>query len=738
MAFQPGDKLVQFADLKSTLSQSKAIDPALYQTVQTLIERLDKFKSSHDSTVDTINNNVNKIVQNIVITPNIVATYLTLLNEVGQLPQSVQLLAGTNITFDDSVANRRIVNATSGGADLDYLGNYAPATYNDGDIVIGSDGVAYMCVKDGTTTPPEAWPGSSGGTGSGGGPHAPTHEIGGTDIIDIKLLGGYPSDVTKFLNGTGTFSVPPGGGGGTTPSAHHTTHEIGGTDVIQNVAWTNVANVFTQNQLINLGSIPTLSLSDSSGTPGNRTWDITVRIGNLFIGPASDDGSSVTAGLKLFRNGDVLAGANLNVTAVMTAISGLGTTPLNASQLTSGTVPDARLSVNVLKFPGGYPGGTTNFLRADGTFSSPPGSGGVSAHHTTHETGGTDVITSISGAIITSGTIADARLSTNVALKNIDNNFSSGQTVQGNIVVRDFGLIGAKLIIGTTISASFPAWRNTGAAMECVLADNTNWANLTSSNIYTVNTGNSLGDLTVRGSTDFQSGINVTAGAVSTSNYITAGKEIYPGRVDVAGPANQFSWYLSGHGSFGLYTNTGLYVTGNIWTPAQLLVNMTPVAPYGRAQIGFDPNINWGILLHNTLDRTDGGYFVAFTNASNGLMGVIQSSGGGVIYSNISDKRLKIDLGKSTNLASLRALTIHDFELKSNGIRDRGVFAQEAYDLYPLAVAKGTDEMDKNGNLLRPWGIDYSRIVPDLITGWQHHEAEIAELKAELKKLRGY
>ena len=47
----------------------------------------------------------------------------------------------------------------AGGMDLDYLGAYAPITHNDGDIVIAPDGIAYMCVVDGTTTPPEPWPG---------------------------------------------------------------------------------------------------------------------------------------------------------------------------------------------------------------------------------------------------------------------------------------------------------------------------------------------------------------------------------------------------------------------------------------------------------------------------------------------------------------------------------------------------------------------------------------------------
>ena len=78
------------------------------------------------------------------------------------------------------------------GADLEYLGDYTPVTYNSGDIVVGADGITYMCVKDGTATPPEAWP-------------------------------------------AGAFTALP---------LHHTTHEPGGSDVIANVAWLNVENTF--------------------------------------------------------------------------------------------------------------------------------------------------------------------------------------------------------------------------------------------------------------------------------------------------------------------------------------------------------------------------------------------------------------------------------------------------------------------------------------------------------------
>lgn len=53
-----------------------------------------------------------------------------------------------------------IQSSGTGGGGLAYLGDYAPATYKDGDIVVAEDGIAYMCVVDGTTTPPEPWPGT--------------------------------------------------------------------------------------------------------------------------------------------------------------------------------------------------------------------------------------------------------------------------------------------------------------------------------------------------------------------------------------------------------------------------------------------------------------------------------------------------------------------------------------------------------------------------------------------------
>lgn len=158
--------------------------------------------------------------------------------------QAEEIFLGTGLTMVG-----KTLEAAGGGAgatDLDYLGGYVPATYHDGDIVIGSDGIAYMCVKDNVTTPPEPWPGMGmstvvgpqgppgpkGDTGAQG-PVGPQGPSGGTPIGSIVMWAGTtePADwllcngqavsrttyVTLFAaigtaygagDGTTTFNVP--------------------------------------------------------------------------------------------------------------------------------------------------------------------------------------------------------------------------------------------------------------------------------------------------------------------------------------------------------------------------------------------------------------------------------------------------------------------------------------------------------------------------------------------------
>lgn len=117
-----------------------------------------------------------------------------------------------------------------------------------------------------------------------------------------------------------------------------------------------------------------------TGTPGGSNREIQFNDGGVFGGDSrllfdKTLNKLVVAGL-LQVGGDAAVGGKLDATGIMQSPAGLGTTPLNATQLLSGTVPNVRLSADVLKYTGGYPGGTVNFLRADGTFVTPPSTPG--------------------------------------------------------------------------------------------------------------------------------------------------------------------------------------------------------------------------------------------------------------------------------------------------------------------------------------------------------------------------
>jgi len=246
MAFRRPRKLPQFADLKPILAQTKEIDEALYQVIEEILDRLSNFQFETDTPPLSPTggggggggaNSANKF-----------ATYHTKQDETTVLPNAVQLLAGAGIVFDDSVANKRTISGSgaggahapthsqggtdpvdvknlagypggttsflradktfavppgggAGGMNLDYLGNYtAGPVYNDGDIVIGPDSVAYMCVVDGTTTPPEPWPGTGIISSQGpAGPQGPPGPSGTGPIGTIVMWGGGGAPSGWFL-----------------------------------------------------------------------------------------------------------------------------------------------------------------------------------------------------------------------------------------------------------------------------------------------------------------------------------------------------------------------------------------------------------------------------------------------------------------------------------------------------------------------------------------------------------
>jgi hypothetical protein len=93
-----------------------------------------------------------------------------------ELLSSIEAISGTAIrgqfeqVYKDwlgkgsSVSGASLEPAVGPVYDLQYFGDYRPTTYNDGDIVVGPDGIVYLCVLDGVTTPPTPWVPTGDGT----------------------------------------------------------------------------------------------------------------------------------------------------------------------------------------------------------------------------------------------------------------------------------------------------------------------------------------------------------------------------------------------------------------------------------------------------------------------------------------------------------------------------------------------------------------------------------------------
>lgn len=151
--------------------------------------------------------------------------------------------------------------------------------------------------------------------------------------------------------------------------------------------------------------------------------------------------------------------------------------------------------------------------------------------------------------------------------------------------------------------------------------------------------------------------------------------------------------------------------------------------------VGFNGAAVNGIDVDDNNNGSGAGFVIFSENGTSigSISRVAQTSA--VAYNTTCDVRLKVDLGVASKPIYLKNLIVHDFKWKSGGVQSRGLFAQEAYMVAPLSVAVGKDDLAENGNLVRPWGIDNSTFVPDLIVGWQEHEARILTLETRMKEL---
>ena len=141
---------------------------------------------------------------------------------------------------------------------------------------------------------------------------------------------------------------------------------------------------------------------------------------------------------------------------------------------------------------------------------------------------------------------------------------------------------------------------------------------------------------------------------------------------------------------------------------------------------------------------TGGQTFFTFYNP-NGIVGYIQSSGSGTIYSTSSDYRLKEnEVAISDGITRLKQLKPYRFNFKKDPTKTvDGFFAHEAQTVVPEAVTGTKDEVAtkdegerKIGDPIMQ-GIDQSKFVPLLTAALQEAITKIETLETEVAALKG-
>lgn len=196
-----------------------------------------------------------------------------------------------------------------------------------------------------------------------------------------------------------------------------------------------------------------------------------------------------------------------------------------------------------------------------------------------------------------------------------------------------------------------------------------------------------------------------------------------------------------------------VYKTGNTFisndgnTPSNGTTSIIPTYGVAALQVrstGDGLNLltgtsNNSLNIAKATTPSNGDRYIAFGHMNSGNftdIGSITAVSGGtaVAYNTTSDFRLKIDNGiYNKGLNTLNQIKIHNYTWKENNTKDVGVFAQELYKVFPVAVSKGDDNEATNINtIVKRWQVDYSKLVPVLVAATQELATKNEQLEKEL------
>lgn len=191
--------------------------------------------------------------------------------------------------------------------------------------------------------------------------------------------------------------------------------------------------------------------------------------------------------------------------------------------------------------------------------------------------------------------------------------------------------------------------------------------------------------------------------------------------------------YLDIRGTTKILSQTGTQ-TGTIWTGTSNMDGMEISAGAGDCWVGIQRRGGAPLHLSKPSGTIEHSFAIFSVDGVPGGVGAILYDGvAGVIYNTTSDQRLKENI-RSTKfgLEALKTVKVYDYNFKSDSKKtlSTGVLAQELHKVYPQAVTVGgADEK------VKPWQVDYSKLVPMLIQSVQELSQEVESLKSEKAQL---
>jgi hypothetical protein len=136
-----------------------------------------------------------------------------------------------------------------------------------------------------------------------------------------------------------------------------------------------------------------------------------------------------------------------------------------------------------------------------------------------------------------------------------------------------------------------------------------------------------------------------------------------------------------------------------------------------------------------------GSNFISFHTGTGGSITSLEyKSTTKVDFSWSSDLRMKEEITNFIGgLDIIKNIRPVNYRMKTApfGEYEDGFIAQELFDVYPSAVSKGTDEVDDNGDLIKPWKVFYNSFTPVFASAIKELLDKVEQLEARIQTLEG-